>query len=125
MQQKELKSLIDIEKDIITHPADDLGYLDEILNSDLLTKSEIEDIETALSLLLNDENLTETKKAELLNDSWKINYKFKVPPTEEILTEKWIGPQAKDLYPHCKQTIIDYFNPLVNKNKLILYCCTG
>ena len=125
MQHKELKSLVDIEHDIITHPESDLEYLNELFQSDLLTKSEIEDIETALSLLLKDETLTETKKAELLNDSWKINYKFKVPTIEEFLTEKWIGPQAQDLYPHCRKTIIDYFNPLVNRNKLILYCCTG
>lgn len=125
MQQKELKNLIDAEKDIIAHPADDLNYLNEIFKSDLFSKSEIEDIETALGLILKDENLTEKKKAELLNNSWKINYKFKIPTVEEFLTEKWIGPQARDLYPHCKKAFINYFNPLTNKNRLILYCCTG
>ena len=35
---------IDMEKDIISHPADDLHYLDNILNSDLFTESEVEEL---------------------------------------------------------------------------------
>ena len=53
MQQQELNNLIDMEKDIIQHPSDDLKYLDSILNSDLFTESEIQDINSALGLILN------------------------------------------------------------------------
>lgn len=125
MKKEELKNLIDMEKDILSHPSDDLVYLDKIFKSDIFSRAEIEDINSALNILLHNDNLSETKKAEFLNESWKINYKFKVPSPAEFLTEKWIGPQAKDLYPHARRTFIDYFNPFVNKNKLILYCCTG
>ena len=52
MQQQELNNLIDMEKDIISHPADDLHYLDNILNSDLFTESEVEDINSALSIII-------------------------------------------------------------------------
>ena len=124
MQQQELNNLIDMEKDIIKHPSDDLQYLDGILNSDLFTESEIRDINNALGLILNDEKLSEREKGNLLENSWKINHKFRPPTVEEFLTEDWIGPQAKEIFPHCKKVFIEYFNPSVNKNTLITYCCT-
>lgn len=124
MQQQELNSLIDMEKDIITHPQDDMKYLDSILNSELFTDAEIKDINSALGLILNDEKLSETQKVNLLDNSWKINHKFKCPTPEEFLTENWIGPMAKDMFPHCKDVFLKYFNPNTNKNKLITYCCT-
>ena len=61
MQQQELNNLIDMEKDIISHPTDDLHYLDNILNSDLFTESEVEDINSALSIILHNEKLSENK----------------------------------------------------------------
>ena len=66
MQQQELNNLIDMEKDIIQHPSDDLKYLDSILNSDLFTESEIQDINSALGLILNNEKLSEREKGNLL-----------------------------------------------------------
>jgi hypothetical protein len=124
MQQQELNNLIDMEKDIIRHPSDDLKYLDSILNSDLFTESEIQDINSALGLILNDEKLSEREKGNLLENSWKINHKFRPPTVEEFLTEDWIGPQAKEVFPHCRDVFIKYFDPSVNKNTLITYCCT-
>lgn len=125
MNKNDFNSLKDIEKDIILHPNDDMAYLDGILNSDLFTEAEIKDINSALGLILNDEKLSETEKGNLLENSWKINHKFRPPTVEEFLTEDWIGPQAKEIFPHCKKVFIDYFNPTVNKNTLITYCCTG
>ena len=124
MQQQELNNLIDMEKDIIKHPSEDLKYLDSVFNSDLFTQSEIDDINSALGLILHDEKLSETEKGNLLENSWKINHKFRPPTVEEFLTENWIGPQARDVFPHCRDTFIEYFNPSVNKNTLITYCCT-
>ena len=124
MQQQELNNLIDMEKDIIKHPSEDLKYLDSILNSDLFTQAEVEDINSALGIILHNEKLSEVEKVNLLDNSWKINHKFKPPTVEEFLTEEWIGPQAKEVYPHCKEVFIKYFDPSVNKNTLITYCCT-
>lgn len=124
MQQQELNNLIDMEKDVIKHPSEDLKYLDSIFKSDLFTQSEINDINSALNLILHDEKLSETEKGNLLENSWKINHKFRPPTSEEILTENWIGPQARDIFPHCRDTFIKYFDPSTNKNTLITYCCT-
>ncbi len=124
MDKNDFNSLIDMEKDIIQHPQDDLCYLDSILNSDLFTDAEIKDINSALGLILHDEKLSEREKGNLLENRGKINHKFKPPTVEEFLTEDWIGPQAKEVFPHCKEVFIKYFDPSVNKNTLITYCCT-
>ena len=124
MNKDDFNSLKDIEKDIILHPQEDFYYLDNLFNSDLFSQSEIKDINSALGLILHDEKLSEREKGNLLENSWKINHKFKCPTPEEFLTEEWIGPQAKEVYPHCKEVFIKYFDPSVNKNTLITYCCT-
>lgn len=125
MQQSDINNLISMEKDIITHPSDDLSYLDSIFNSDLFSQAEIENINSALSIILHDEKLSENEKGNLLENSWKINHKFKMPKAEEFISEKWIGPQAMDVYNHVKKTFDEFNNPQLNKTKLILYCCTG
>ena len=125
MNKDDFNSLKDIEKDIILHPNEDMSYLDGILNSNLFTQAEVEDINSALGIILHDEKLSEREKGNLLENSWKINHKFKPPTPEEFLTEEWIGSQAKDIYPHCKQVFLDYFNPLINKNTIILYAPIG
>lgn len=114
-----------MEKDIIKHPEQDLSYLDNLFKSELFTEAEIQDINSALGIILNDEKLSKSEKCNLLENSWKINHKFKCPTPREFLTEKWIGPQASELYPHCIDVFLKHFDPMVNKNKLILYCCTG
>lgn len=125
MMESELNSLVDMEKDIISHPNDDLSYLDTIFKSELFSQADIQNINNALSIILNDEKLSQNSKGDILQNSWKINHKFKPPTVEEFLTEKWIGPQARDLYKHCKERFIEFFSPSTNKNKLTLYCCTG
>lgn len=125
MKASDYNSLIDIEKDILKHPSDDLNYLDNILNSDLFTQAEINDINSALNTILNDERLSESEKGNLLENNWKINHKFKPPTPEEFLTEDWIGTQAQDIYPHCRKVFLDYFNPLINKNTILLYAPVG
>lgn len=123
MRQSKLKNLVDMEKDILSHPEDDLSYISSLCRT--LTKEEIDDIYSALNVLLQDEGLSQQEKTDMLENSWKLNYKYKPPTPEEFLTDKWIGPQANDMFPHCTNVIKNYFNPLINKNKLILYCCTG
>lgn len=122
---KDIKSLVDMEKDIITHDEKDLNYLNEIFESNIFSNAEIEELNSALKIILNDESLTDEKKKDLLDNSWKINDKFKCPTPTEFLTEKWIGPMANDLYPHIKELFLNFFDPIINKNKLIMYSCTG
>lgn len=125
MQQSDINNLVSMEKDIILHPSDDLDYLSSIFNSDLFSQTEIENINSALKIILNDEKLTLSEKNNFLENSWKINHKFKPPTAKEFLTPTWIGSQALDLYPHVGKTFCKFFDPKMNKTKLIMYCCTG
>ena len=125
VQQSDINNLVSMEKDILNHPDDDLDYLKPIFESELFSQTDIENINNALKIILGDEKLSDVSKGNLLQNSWKINHKFKYPTPSEFLTEKWIGPQARDLYPHCRKAFEDFFDPRTNKTKLIMYCCTG
>lgn len=120
----DIKSLIDAEKDIIAHPDDDLKYLDRLFESDLFTESDIKNINDAFKILIGDEKLSESQKYDMLNNSWKINFRRKITP-EEFLTERYIGSMANDIYPHIKETFIKFFDPIKNYRELDLYCAIG
>lgn len=125
MSLDNIDSLIDAEKDIISHPESDLLYINRLVGSELFTLSDIDNINNALKLILGNPRLTETERNTLLKNSWKINHKFRCPSPQEFLSEKWIGNQANDLYKHCRTAFENFFSPIVNRNKLIMYCCTG
>lgn len=120
------ESLKDIELDILNHPENDLGYLDSLFaDNSLFTQAEIEEINSVFKLILKDQNLTEEKKADYLNNSWKLNY-FKKPPTpKEFLTHTWIGPMSESLYPHIKEAFIKFFDPSSPYRNLVLYYPIG
>ena len=125
MDKQSFNNLVDMEKDIINHPQEDLSYLSSILNSDLFSKSEIGFLQQALKTIVTSDKISDSKRIDLLENSWKVNYIAKPPTPEEFLTEKWIGPMAKDLYPHAKKTFLKLFDPKTNKNTIMMYCCIG
>ena len=119
------KSLVDISKDILSHPDDDLSYIQSLFDLSIFKDSEIEDINSALSIILNDEKLTDRKKLDYLNNIWKINYYEKPPETEDFLTQKWIGLTADSLFPYIKDILVTYFNPNSQKRHLLLALAIG
>lgn len=121
----DIKSLIDIEKDILSHPEQDLSYLDDIFNSSIFKDSEIEDINNALSIILGDESLSEIKKLDYMNNLWRINYYEKPPSIEEFLTPKWIGLTSDSLYPYVRDILTTYFDPKSKKRHLLLALAIG
>lgn len=124
MSQTKLNDLISMEKDIISHPSNDLDYLKDIFK--ILNKDDIDNINSALNIILSDEKLSEGEKNNLLENSWKINHKFKPPsPTEFVKSDYWIGAMSEDIFPYVEKNIVDFFNPLNNKNTNILYNCIG
>ena len=45
-------------------------------------------IKTALDFLMSNDSMSEEEKANLLSESWRINFRAKPPTPEEFLTEK-------------------------------------
>lgn len=121
----DLNSIIDIERDILTHPEDDLDYLSDLLEEEVFSKAEIDDINNALKIILGDEELSDIKKSDLMNSIWKVNFNRKPPSPEEFLTEYWIGETANSLYPHIKQAFSDFFDVTKPYRNLVEYWPIG
>lgn len=120
LDKKETASLIDMQKDIITHPDNDLNYLSEIFESDVFSEAEVEEINSALKVILTAENLTEGKKSEYLNNIWKINFIEKPPSIQDFISEQWLGLSSESIYPHVKDILINYFDPTSSYRHLLL-----
>lgn len=116
--KKELNNVKDILKDTLQADPKALERLDN-MNLDM------DAIKTALSFLQNNTKLSEKEKNELVLDAWRINYRENPPSPEEFLTEKYLGPVAKTLYPRVKKTFLDFMNPAVPYRKCILYPFIG
>lgn len=78
-------------------------------------------IKTALDFLMSNDSMSEEEKANLLSESWRINFRAKPPTPEEFLTEKYLGPTAKTIYPRVKKTFVEFMNPTASYRNLILY----
>ena len=55
LNDNEVSSLIDMEKDLLTHPLDKVeenDYLKDILQSEIFTKSEIEELNKVFKIMI-------------------------------------------------------------------------
>lgn len=78
-------------------------------------------IKAALDFILTDQNLSPLQKSDLLANSWRVNYRDKPPSPEEFLTEKYLGPVAGTIFPHIKNTFIEYLDPTKPYRTCVLY----
>jgi hypothetical protein len=120
-----LKSLIDIAKDIMTHPEEDLPYIEALHNLDVFKEAEIEEIQSALSIILNNETLSEIKKMDYINNLWRVNYYERPPSIEDFLQPQWIGLTADSLFPYVREILTTYFSPNSDKRHLLLALAIG
>lgn len=111
---KTLANVTDIYKDIASGDPNALKVFDG-LNLDM------EAIKTAINFIVSNEKLSESEKSGLLKESWRINFRAKPPTPEEFLTEKYLGPTAKTLYPRIKKCFLDFMDPNNVVRNLILY----
>jgi hypothetical protein len=118
-------SLIDMSKDIIVHPDSDLDYISDIFESEVFSEAEIEDINSALRVILGQEDLSDTHKKEYMENLWKVNYYEKPPSIHEFLSEKWIGLASESIYPHVGDILKNYFDPLSQYRHLLLAISIG
>lgn len=104
----------DIMKDIMA--GDDKAYsLIKSMNLD------IDAIKTAISYLVNNPKLDESEKLNLVNESWRINYRRKPPTPEEFITTEYLGPVALHTYDRVKNVFKEFMDPSKNYRNLILY----
>lgn len=81
----------------------------------------ISQIKAALDYILSDQSLSSTQKSDLLANSWRVNYRDKPPSPEEFLTERYLGPVANTIFPHIKQSFVDFLDPTKPYRTLVLY----
>lgn len=110
---KEFNNVIDLYKDLVAGDESTIKRL-EALNLD------VNAIRTAVQVLADSNRITEQERNQLMLDSWRIVYRDRPPTPEEFLTEKYIGPTAKTIYPHIKKVFLEFMDPTVNYRKLIL-----
>ena len=82
-------------------------------------------LRTALDFLMNNPKLSEKEKQGLVTNSWRISYKSKPPTPAEFLSEKYLGPVAKTVYPRVKKVFLEFMDPAQAYRKLILYPYIG
>jgi hypothetical protein len=83
------------------------------------------DILSALEKIASDPILSSKQKYQILQESWRINYRVKPPTIEEFLTSDWIGPTADTLYPHVRKTLYEFWKPDSQYRHLILGSAIG
>ena len=109
----ELSNSLDLIKDIVNGDPEALKRF-EGMNLDKQA------LKTALDFLMSSD-LEEKDRAQLVSESWRINFKSKPPTPEEFVSEKYLGPAAKHTYQWVKDTFIEFMDPSKAYRNLILY----
>lgn len=118
------------KKDLIKDPsfintADELKDLlagdNNILERPEFKNLDLKKIQLALDFITNNPSLNENQKMDLVENSWKINYRSKPPTPEEFLTEKYLGPTALHTYDRIKKVFCEFLDPRQACRDLILY----
>lgn len=78
-------------------------------------------IKAALEWLIKTNNFSDTGKADLLTNAWRLNFKCRPPTPEEFLTDHYIGAQADALYKPVKDVFCEFLDPLKPYRTLVLY----
>jgi len=119
MDPKVLNELQFMLKDAL---AGDPTILDQL---DLVENLNIEQVKAALDFILNNPDLTDTQRGDLLSNSWRLNYKDRPPTPEEFLTEKYLGPVATTIFPQVRKSFLEFLDPTQPYRTLVLYPFIG
>lgn len=102
MEKKELFSIAD--------PLVDLLQGDNSVFSKHLAHIDMVKVKRALDFIINNQNLSESQKLNLISNSWRVDYRDKPPMPKEFLTSKYIGSMADSLYPRVSQTFLEFLD---------------
>lgn len=86
---------------------------------------DVRQLKAALDFILSNPDMDEAGKADLLSNSWRLNYRDRPPTPEEFLTEYYLGPIAPTIWPQVRQAFIDFMNPTSAYRTAILYSFIG
>ena len=90
-----------------------------------MTDDEIQNSLSAIQKILNQSSTIEKAK-NIINNAESLSFKAHMPSPEEFLTEKYLGENAKGIFPYLKEAFIQLFAKDTNiKNYLILYYFIG
>ena len=103
MNDKEINNLKYIIKDIIQGDESATKRTEFSEANKLVLKK-------GLNLLLNNPNLLQADKLNLIENNWKLIYERKPPTIEEFLSEKWLGDTANYLFPYVRKILIDFWS---------------
>jgi hypothetical protein len=70
---------------------------------------------------MNNPNLTEAQKGDLIANSWRVNYRDKPPTPSNFISEKYLGPSALHTWPRIKRVFEEFMDPSKPYRNLILY----
>ena len=112
--KKELNNVKDILKDTLQADPKALDRLDS-MNLDMNA------IKLALQFLYNNPRINEKERGELITESWRVNFRDRPPSPEEFLSEKYLGPTAKTIYPRVERVFLEFMDPTSQYRKCILY----
>lgn len=110
---------------------DDLYYqLTDLLAGDesvykLIKGTDLDSVAKTLKKISGDETLSQKTRAQLLAESWRVNYRVKPPTIEEFLTPEWIGDTANSLFPHARKILTEFWQPNSPYRHLILASAIG
>lgn len=116
--KKELNNVKDILKDTLQADPKALERLDS-MNLDMNA------IKLALEFLQSNPKLSDKEKNELTISSWRVNFRSRPPTPKEFLTEKYLGPTAKTIYPRIEKVFTEFMDPTNKYRKCILYPFIG
>jgi hypothetical protein len=113
-----LQNLIHIIPDLLANDPDALLQPEfKAINFDYILQ--------AIEFLMNSSAFNDKTKADLLVNSWKLNYKFKPPTPEEFLGEFYLGPTSENIYPHIRKAFIEFMDPMKPYRNGLFYWAIG
>ena len=92
---------------------------------DLLRDIDLSKVHYALNFILSSEKLSESQKAYLIHNAWRIYYKEKPPTPEDFLTEKYLGRMADSIYPRVRKWFLEFLDESKPYRNACLYTFIG
>lgn len=105
----------------------DVLYGDNEAYRSVLETMDIDKIKLALDFILTNPGLTDTQKADLTTNSWRLYYRARPPTPEEFLTTKYLGRMGEpgEIYPHVRKWFLEFFEPAAPYRNMVLYSFIG
>lgn len=122
-----MSNIVQVDKEMLNtiSQVSDLLAGDMDLYKTKLRGIDFKKIKIALDYLLNDLNLSNTQKAALIANSWRIYYRSKPPTPEEFLSEKYLGAMSDSIYPRVQKWFLEFWDESKPYRNAVLFPFIG